>query len=582
MSFNHPFRALPLLLAGAAWFAACSSPADGPAAAPCQKDADCGDGVCNLESRECVPAAVRQAWIEVVPPAGNNQGWVLQEFPKPRPRSDGQLVLELRKEQSVQGRVVASHDPELAIPAQITAWRESLLPGRPKVQVETSTEEEKSGGFVLWLEGGYEYTLYIRPKPPFDASYPPRTFKLEVVDHVKQDFALDGDDRAIEVQGRILNAVGMPLPFSVQVRAFKSDTWIRSTVGVTCSQAAPEHCPDGKYTEAAGGTFSIRVPPGVEAYSMRVEPLPVATSDLIGTERIPLIPTMECTNKVLGLVETNKDRSLQKISTPIKLPSFEYARMFTVSIVGGQEAQQQQPLSGVQVKFATELTARAGLGFDACTASYQRTEITDGEGKATLPLLPGDAKNREYDVTVLSPASGKHASQWRVTSVGASGGVLQTIVLDPRYAISGSIVDPRGAGVSGATIEAQGVMTSATQAEGLPPGKATATADERGRFVLHVDPGVYNLHVRPPADRGLPQFGVEKRAVEGPVSGLVLAAPAARVLPGRVVDALGNPAPGFAVSAYEPVAESPETESAVLRAAATTGADGTFRLLLAE
>jgi hypothetical protein len=107
-------------------------------------------------------------------------------------------------------------------------------------------------------------------------------------------------------------------------------------------------------------------------------------------------------------------------------------------------------------------------------------------------------------------------------------------------------------------------------------------AEAQGRFVLHVDPGVYNLHVRPPADRGLPQFGLDRRAVEGPVNGLVLTAPSGKVLPGRVVDAAGNPAPGFAVSVYEAVAESPASEAAVLRAQATTGTDGAFRLLLAQ
>ena len=56
-----------------------------------------------------MPAALSQVWLEVVPPAENNQGWVLQEFPRARPGGDSHLVLELRKELSVQGRVVASH-----------------------------------------------------------------------------------------------------------------------------------------------------------------------------------------------------------------------------------------------------------------------------------------------------------------------------------------------------------------------------------------------------------------------------------------------------------------------------------------
>jgi len=128
---------------------------------------ECGKGeACDLATNRCLP---RQSGVvpslEVRPPSQNNQGWEVQEFPKPLMTPDGRVMLKLQQTVSVKGRVHASHDPTLAIPAQIVAWRDSLIQGRPKVQVETSAQTGKRDGqsdnYVLWLNRGFSYTFSV-------------------------------------------------------------------------------------------------------------------------------------------------------------------------------------------------------------------------------------------------------------------------------------------------------------------------------------------------------------------------------------------------------------------------------------
>lgn len=536
----------------------------------CTSQSGCGPGsVCSVANGKCV-AAAGSAGLEVVPPT-NVQGWVVQEFPKPSVEGDGSLVLKLQPAVSLQGFVYAadssSKDP---IPAHITALRDSQLPGLGKVQVDVtypSNKRDSSGkdSFVLWLTRGQTYSFLVSPQEPYDADYPPLVESgVKMLDDLKHDFVLVGKSTSIEVTGTIRSAsVGTALKDPVRVRAYRPGGLYHSSLGKTDTT----------------GKFSLRVAPtvgdpGVAIYTVVVESFPDK----------PPIPTMTCNNITLGLIPAQQTN--QEIGE-LRLPAFAQPLDFTVRVKGkpaDTRSQVSPPVAGATVTFSTVMDAVQNAGFDKCTATYEQTAITDGEGKATLQLVPApDAKaNRFYSVKVISPPRSPYASQWvKSYEVGAKAGVLfPDLVLEPRFHISGRVA-AAGKGVASASIEAQGIGSGAAQLP-LPPAKATSTSDANGDFVLYLDPGIYNIDIRPPQDIGLPSFGLTAVLIEGNTEGRLFEVPSAKGLAGRVLDPKGQLLPSAQVRVYDlvPGSQQPLVQKALLRTSSITDATGAFYLLL--
>jgi hypothetical protein len=555
----------------------------GPAGGLCAESCDPGE-VCDPTTGQCLPVVKTTPALEVVPPTGNNRGWVVQEFPKPPVGPDGRIAIKLQPAISLEGGVYASHDLTKVVPAQVIAWRASELEGMPTVQSEVTTgsrrdasDPNSTDNYLLWLSPGHTYSFYVTPLPPYDAEYPPLVvpgFKL--TDHLKKDFVLDGKDRAVLVKGQVVdstgsaffsptpprNEKGVTLDFKVQVRAYETDGSRKSTLGIT----DPEK-----------GEFSFAVPAGVSTYTIRVETT---------AGGVP-IPKLECSNIVLGLASQSQQtgQPTQEIN-PIRLPSFQIPKLYTVNVRGKDGTKEGAPVKGAAVTFAAlDLVVAANDGFDSCNASYSRTGYTDANGKVDLLLLPGAGKtNQIYSVTVVSPATSPFASQWiKSFEVGPNDGILADIMLEPRHEVSGTVVrQDTDAPVAGVTIEARGVATGSSTAK-VPTTTASATTDAEGRYQLFVDPGFYNLDLRPPQDSGLPSLGMTTK-IEGDVLGKVFTLPLPKVVVGRVLDPDGTPLLSAKVQMYElvPEIEKPLTQKATLRASAVTDADGAFGLLVAE
>ncbi|MCA9673327.1 MAG: carboxypeptidase regulatory-like domain-containing protein [Myxococcales bacterium] len=586
-------RLAPLL---ALFALACST--EQTASGVCQSDADCGGDACNLATGQCQTRASRAPAIEVLPTNNNNQGWVLQEFPNPTLGPDGVAKLTLRQTVSLQGIVYASGDETTAIPARIRVWRTSSIPGRPDVEINATALDEAAVkrssrkdppdvGYQVWVEPGYKYNIIVTPEAPFDTRFPPARYRdIEIKDHKKLDLAVHGDADVVTVRGSVTDASGnAPLPFPVRVRAYSDDpSWRRSTVGWTCSQNAVQHCPGSSFTTEANGGFAIRIPPstGPGNYVVRVEPVPDAAQSSNGV--LQVVPTIECNGVVLGLLD-NTGLAEITLEGPIKMPAFKFGKNYTFSVVGGAPAgsaagnADRPPIVGARVTFTLSLPTPKLDGAKECTAEYSITKTTDAEGKVQVPLLPGSTTNLDYTVTVTTPAESPYASRKLMVAVGSQGGVLQTLELEPRHELSGTVVDAAGKPVAGAVINARAAVSAGYSlvASQLTPGSASATSDAEGKFVLYVDPGVFDFFIEPPAAAALPNFWLHNRSVEGSTYGLELKAPAARVLAGRLFDLKGAPAPDFAVNAYEQVGDR-----ALLRASTRTGSDGKFSLLLAE
>jgi hypothetical protein len=539
---------------------------------------------------------------------------VQQEFIAPPIRlEDGRVDLALGQSVAVKGHVAPSDTPSLYLPAQIIAWRASLIEGRPRVQFVTDTSDQlystNPSEFVLWANAGHAYSFYVSPQYPYDEAYPNLLDEgVLVQENMLKDFTLDGPDRSVQVTGRVLDASGSPLPFSVQVRANQETGWYRSTVGYTCSEDTarnPSYCSDKSISCESGGSclgyYRIRVPQGVRSYTLRLESrvLP-KTTPADGnippdpTELRPVIPTVECQGLTLGLVPTQsksgKANTLSAIQLKaIELPPFEYAQSYSLAVTSasanaaGQNGIQKQAadLAGIKVKFWTSLAMPALTGYSACVAVYEQVTTTDATGKVNVDLLPGaGTSERSYDVTIITPSSSLLASRREKVAVGSAAGALKTIALDQRYVLSGRVVDDADLPLDNVALTAEGIATEQDQARGLPPGQATARSTGDGSFSLYVDPGVYNIRLEPRKGTGLAQDSHSGIVVEKSQQGLQFTLPNGRLLRGRLQTAQGLPATDFVIKHYTVVPASNTEIKAVSSANTTTDGDGNFDLIL--
>lgn len=544
----------------------------------CSSSDQCGPGqVCDTFTGQCLEHVKAAPGLEVWPPAQNNQGWVVQEFPEPLLAPDGHLIVRLNTGVSIEGRVYASHDRDQLVHARIIAWRDSLLEGRPRVQVETATDTKRDGpkdSFLLWLNQGHRYNVYVSPLPPYDTEYPPLVVTdLEVGDHMRHDFVLDGDDRAVQVRGRILDANGNALNAQNSIVTDASGKVLDSSMRVRAFEMGGLKQSTTATSDPETGEFSFKVPSGVASYSIKVE-----TSQ----GSIP-IPTLECTKMVLGIASPSEVPDTPPTQTigDIRLPSFAYPKLYTATVQGNDGS----PVEGASVTFALEIDQPKNEGFDQCKVRFERSGITDASGKVELLLLPGSSMgNKIYSVTVQSPSKSRFASRLlNRFEVGPNAGFLASIMLTPRYHLSGQVVNKAdGQPVAGVVIEAQGIVPTGTNLT-LPVSDASATTEQQGIFDLYVDPGIYNLNLNPPQDSGLPNFGMIAK-VEGDLEGKIFEIPQAKILPGKVIDPTGKSLSFAKVNVYElmPQPDNPSNQKATLRASSITDENGTFNLILPE
>ena len=249
-----------------------------------------------------------------------------------------------------------------------------------------------------------------------------------------------------------------------------------------------------------------------------------------------------------------------------------------------------EPVVGATVVFTTELSGGSLTAntYDACTATYKRTAITDGDGVARLWLLPGsETAERLYRLTILSPATSPYRSYANSQHAikRTLGGLLPKIELARRHELSGIIVDADGEPLDGARIEAEGVLPTDV-APGVPPTSTSAETDATGAFTLYVDPGTFHLHVTPREGAPVPRFSLLDKEISASASGLELTAPAARIWRGKLLlpptkgDGPRPATAGFTVNSYATVPKSTTQNGAALRASAITDESGSFAFVV--
>lgn len=580
----------------------------------CRTLEGCPDSlVCDLSLQLCVPRAAGVIDLEVRPPT-NDRGWVAQEFLGVLPGATAELELSLDAAVFWRGHVFASDAPSTPLPADITVWRKSRIAGRPVLKLEASTvdttplgapdaaasaDTTAAGVFLLPLNRGQSYASVAVPRTPFDRSepclgsaesgcppsYPPGyEAALSLTDHLQRDLFLDGRDRFSVLTGRVLDASGTPLPFSVDVRATGEGqaARLRSTIGRTCSKTQPSRCRCTPI-ERCLGEFALALPRGIERYSLHL----VADASANQASGEAVIPTVECSAALLGLVALDSAGTPQPLAlpSPLILPPFPAALPYELLVVGDDGS----PVASAEVSLASEdfapLQAPAELG--RCRAHHRQAAVTDAEGRVTLLLLPGDNADRPYDLTIIAPARSRWASMRQARlPIAPAGGSLGPFRLAPRLLLAGRVRGPGGEPVGGVLIDATPTPAAASTAPSdTAQGSASALSGADGAFTLWVDPGVYDLALRPPSTVNFTATTLLDVDLTGPREALDLRLPAAALLEGRVVDATGVGASGCTVQAFETlVREQTGTQLplALPRATALTDADGRFSLRLAS
>ena len=563
----------------------------------CVMDADCSSGSLCLKSISTCTTVVNDVPdLEVLPPNINNQGWVVTEYNKPGLNAQGRLKLRLAQAISLEGSVFASDSQGKVVPARITATRASLLPGRPQVQVTTTTNQgnqdptRAEGSYLLWLTQGQEYTFLVSPIAPYDLDYPPLVVKgLRLNDHLKRNFVLEGKDRTVKVTGKVLDATGNDLPDKVladpNVPIVKgSDAHLlRATVRVRAYQTGGLHLstlgatdPDAK-DRTKKSHFSFRVPAGGTmptgglTYTLRVESV---------SGGIP-VPTVTCDKLFLGIYS---GATPEQVLGDLRLPAFRLPKYYTIKVNGKDGTAAGMPVAGATVKFSMSFSSvPSSLGYTDCTATYERTGITKSDGTVQLPLIPGtDSKNQKYSVTITSPNSSPYAGAvMGDVEVGPSAGVLASLELAPRFKLTGRVITSAKKAVAGALVEARGIAPQGgAAAVGSPTASTSTTTDAEGAFSLAVEAGRYNFQVQPPQGKGLPAFSIPSKSISGDLGGVLFQVPAAQVLAGEVEDPTGRVLTSAKVSVYELVHDTDQTKRAELRASDITDKAGTFSLLL--
>jgi hypothetical protein len=584
----HPSR-LVALLAFATLATGCAEHANETMIAGlgnCSRDSDCpAERACNLLVGRCLPLLTSVTALEVLPPL-NDRGWVRQEFPTAEANDEGEIVLRLEEGARLSGRVYSANRPQTPLPAQVIATRPSLLQGQSPVRFETSATEstdDETPGYQLWVNPGYDYTLRVLPNPPIDRTvpctaadclegYPTAVFSpIRIQQSEGRDLTLIGGDDSVTVTGRVVDAAGQPFDFSVQVRAIAEDG-TQSTIGFTCSVLQQQYC--SCTSSECRGDFSLRVPNEPKRYTLRIDPI---RTDIAANDAAPrnvLIPSVECAGLTLGGAASAE-------LEPIRLPPFARAATFQVRVVGVGDT--DMPVASAQVTFrASDLPfTRVPERFSDCRATFQRSAITDADGRADLALLRGTSTNRLYRAIIVPPAKSVHATQVvEDYEIGPQGGTLAAFRLQLRPTVDGIVQDALGRPVPLTSIEAQQIPPADQDGE-LPLQQSAGETGSDGRFVLPIEPGVYNFRVRPPAGSGLPSFVVPVQRVASNTSELRLTAPEPALIVGRVSVSGAAAETAFTVQAYDlaPKTADSQVYYTVAREAAITNTSGQFRML---
>lgn len=587
-------RALGLLLAALLVACGASDAAlerTAPKTNQCATDDDCSaKGLCYAGACYARKADAFPLVLEVVPdPSEGPSGGV--SFLVPRlagiERNEPELSIAVSSLGRLEGIVDPSSDPSASCPstadstlsAHVTLNRTAGHIGLPKAKYAlNATHEAGSFAFGPVDIPGDTYDFYVEAigcsmapllasgvrlegtAMRFDLALRPAT-ALQGVVMPPKGVTLEGwqVDLVEPMRGRVISTTASLVPdgeamsFELAYRPVQHLATESSEAGVVYTIAGPAEA-------SSSPLLRVRPPPGLIAPTALWD---LAAADLWDSGRVRL--------DLSGLA-----------FAPVHL---------TGHIEGGAS---DHPLVTGAVVFSSLSLSGAAAGV---TASFTVTVPTDERGAYSASLLPG-----QYRVVAIPDPALPWAITESIWQVGEAPEFQagRTLVVDAKPTVVGRArIMPFELSLEGAVVNAvasspfnpNAVLDAALGKTPALPRAASQSTDGLGSAALDLDPGLYDLSVRPPDSAWLPWFVQPRTLIPAPTQGarpitVDFQIPLPVLLGGRAYDATGAPLSNALVRAYALLGGSSADGSSanmtgVVQVAEThTAHDGRYKLLL--
>ncbi|MCA9601453.1 MAG: carboxypeptidase regulatory-like domain-containing protein [Myxococcales bacterium] len=548
---------------------ACSfsdSAASTPLMNECALDSDCSTGMCDEDLGFCVGPleAPMTLALELRTDDRSRPGTSVTEWVPPF-EVIGALTrdIELSAPIAVMG-VITRADTGERVPAEVRLSRPGAFLGAPAVDVSVSTSSEPitardgmAATFAINVVSEADYEVTVTPTGDAAGALPPLRRTVSVPgggDFVRVDFTYPA---VLSTFRGVITAPGGKRMDDLAVRAVD-----RVTGKPVSSQDV---------TGAAGesGVFTLFLPPDASSYVLRVS----------GTPDRSAFPT----------VTVDPDYLIPGVGeepTPILVPSFK-----TVDLRGRCVDEGGQPVSGAMVTLSTSTVFDDATGY---TGAFQASATADDGGVFEVAVPAGD-----YDL-VFSPmtmttvdaagtsameASSVAAFHLRVEpGAGGSNDDPLEFVLPQQANIRRVVTTYDARFLRGASVQANALGrnlpgsddASELYARSLPAGPLS---EGDGSLRVRLDPGVYDLIIKPPVDVGFPWLVRPATAIKRNAEQLFFEVPSPTVLRGTVTTNGGKASADVEVRAWAVVEEATGTRLVTV-ARAVTGSDGSYVLLL--
>jgi hypothetical protein len=436
----------------------------------------------------CVPpVSAHLLWAVEIDPSSNQSVAAIEENPSVDLYDVGNpLSLMASQSTIISASFTASTGASVPSTANVVLTVPSLIPGRPALTFQAPTALTSTGMSSASLTVpsdrlGSAATMVLAPLPPADQVSPPHSFSVALMDGLQKNIPTDD----FFIGGTLLDAVAKPLGSTFVARAFQGGTQVSSAP----QTASP--------TALMPGSFQLELPSAALAAGtpLTIQLTPQSQTDPWFVSNPISLP------------------SSAPVPSPgtIMLPAYSNLNQFNLTVVSAVAPTFN--VSGAVVR------AQATVGTDEVgTTEFARSATTDGNGIASLSLLPGTASTPlPYDITVTLPASSPFQSRC-VGSIGvkAGGSTVNTasapaltptpVALVTRAILTGAVTDSHGYPVTHVSVAATPGPTTPGACTAMATSQSTVTTDANGTFKLLLDPGTYQLDYDPPSGSSAPRF----------------------------------------------------------------------------
>jgi hypothetical protein len=454
----------------------------------------CEEGVCWGDPPEG-PFAVA-----IAPPAGDTTV-ALTETTAIAIQDDGWITgLVMSSSVMLRGRIAAVCEgcrDGVAVPAEVRVRRASRISGAPEFRVTTYTAASEAGdSFAIPVppldaaDLPYQLTILplesapVTPGGPSAASVIPPVRLTVGADQLGAPLAITlGGDDVVPVAGRVVDSVGQGIA-GMRIYALGHLTGTDRIDRLSTLA-----------TSDAEGWFTLRLSAPREVIDVIAEP----------PSGVPGAPVLIARNRFLG-------------SGPLvlRMPSYPATTRISLPVVSTDPSGGVSAVAHADVELTTTITDPVD---GASQAVFTVSGQTDTRGFFEADVVAGGGTGaRVHAAKIVPPPESSAASVLaHPVEVGDQGGVVATVALGRRSAITGVVLDASGAPVVGVSVSASPSLRflwslrDPVQATIRGRPAPTIFTANDGSFRLWVDPeadGVaarYDVTLQPPQYSGVPR-----------------------------------------------------------------------------